>query len=395
MVLGGIVVFRDIGARKRGEQQQAHLAAIVNASHDAIISATPAGIIQSWNSGAERLFGYTAAEVAGKSCALLEPPEGLGQASLVFDKLALELATQQYETRQMKRDGTLLYVSTVLSPILDAAGGLAAASMVVRDITEHTRVVRELENRTRELQSSNEELEQFAHSASHDLQEPLRMVTSYVQLLGERYSGRLDADADEFIGFAVDGAARMKQLLGGLLAYSRVGRGRDFTAVAATEALQWALKNLALALAESGATVTCDVLPQVLADRAQLGELFQNLLGNAIKFRGQRRPEIRIGAERRGKEWVFAVADNGIGLDPRHAESIFVMFRRLHRSSEYPGTGIGLAICRKIVERHGGRIWVDAEPGNGAVFRFTLPAVTTVAVEAVTVAAENDRHADV
>jgi len=231
----------------------------------------------------------------------------------------------------------------------------------------------ELELKARELERSNEELQQFAYVASHDLQEPLRMVSSYTQLLAKRYGERLDGDAKEFMEFIVDGAARMKQLIEDLLAYSRVGtRGREFLPTDSRAALQKALANLRMAQEASGAVVTHDPMPAVVADAGQLTQLFQNLVGNAMKFRGSAAPRIHVGAETREHVWVFTVKDNGIGLDTQYADRIFMMFQRLHNKSEYPGTGIGLAICKKIVERHGGRIWVESRPGEGSTFGFTI-----------------------
>ena len=232
----------------------------------------------------------------------------------------------------------------------------------------------EMEVKARELERSNEELQQFAYVASHDLQEPLRMVSSYTQLLERRYGDRLDGDAKEFMDFIVDGAARMKQLIEDLLAYSRVGtRGRELSPTSSGAALDKALANLRAAQEASGAQVTHDEMPEVLADGAQLTQLFQNLVGNAMKFRGEEAPRVHVGVEGRDKVWVFTVRDNGIGLDPQYADRIFMMFQRLHNKAEYPGTGIGLAICKKIVERHGGHIWVESKPGEGATFGFTLP----------------------
>jgi signal transduction histidine kinase len=226
-----------------------------------------------------------------------------------------------------------------------------------------------------ELGRSNGELEQFAYSASHDLQEPLRMIASYVQLLRDRYRGRLDADADDFIDFAVDGATRMKCLINDLLVYSRAGRGHEPQAVDAEQALEWALSNLSLRIGETHTTVTHATLPTVKADPGQLGEVFQNLIDNAIKFHGNEPPRIDINVSRRDSHWLFSVKDNGIGIEPQHQGRVFQMFQRLHGRNEYSGTGIGLAVCRKIVERHGGRIWIESARDSGADFRFTLPAL--------------------
>ncbi len=233
----------------------------------------------------------------------------------------------------------------------------------------------ELEATVAELVRSNSDLQQFAYVASHDLQEPLRMVASYTQLLAKRYKGRLDADADEFIGYAVDGASRMQRLINDLLAYSRMTtQGKIFERVDCNVLLEEVLSNLRLAVEESRAVVTHGPLPTVMADGGQLGQLFQNLIGNGIKFHGEEPPRVYVSAERRTHEWLFSVRDNGIGVDPQYAERIFVIFQRLHNREEYPGTGIGLAMCKKIVERHGGRIWVKSQTGQGATFHFTLPA---------------------
>ncbi|HEX2025711.1 MAG TPA: ATP-binding protein [Actinomycetota bacterium] len=232
-----------------------------------------------------------------------------------------------------------------------------------------------IEERNRELERSNKELEQFAYIASHDLQEPLRIVAGYADLLARRYRGKLDGDADEFIGYMVEGVGRMQALINDLLQYSRVGtKGREPQPTDVQQALDQALRNLGKTLDESGARVEAEPLPTVPADEGQLVQLFQNLIGNAVKFQGDEPPRVRVEAERRNGEWEFSVADNGIGIDPDYGEQIFEIFQRLHTREEFAGTGIGLAICRKIVDRHGGRIWVESTPGHGSTFRFTIPA---------------------
>lgn len=249
------------------------------------------------------------------------------------------------------------------------------AGKLSQELTQRQRAEAKLKQTVAKLEHSNAELQQFAYVASHDLQEPLRMVSSFTQLLARRYQGKLDKDADEFIAYAVDGASRMQRMINDLLTYSRVGtRGKELQPTDGEAVFEQAVANLQMAIEETGATVTHNSLPTVLADESQLVQLFQNLLGNAIKFHGQEPPRVHISAEQKGKEWVFSVGDNGIGIDQQHLERVFIIFQRLHAQTEYPGTGIGLAICIKIVERHGGRIWVESEPGKGSIFYFTMPA---------------------
>jgi signal transduction histidine kinase len=242
----------------------------------------------------------------------------------------------------------------------------------------------DLARKAEELARSNRDLEQFAYVASHDLQEPLRMVAAYTQLLGDRYADKLDENANKYIHYAMEGALRMQTLVQDLLTFSRVGRDRQRTPIACDAVVQEALQNLQAAMQESGAIVHHEGLPTVSGDRMQLVQLFQNLIGNAIKFRGTKAPAITVIAERSGgekaatekagTEWKFSVSDNGIGVAAEHVEAIFVIFQRLHTRAEYPGNGVGLAICKKIVEQHGGRIWVESKAGEGASFQFTLPA---------------------
>lgn len=245
----------------------------------------------------------------------------------------------------------------------------------VRLRRERVRAQEQLANKVEELARSNCDLEQFAYVASHDLQEPLRMVAAYTQLLSERYQGKLDSAADRYISYAVEGATRMQGLLEDLLAFSRVGRNdAPPTPTDVNSAINDVLKNLALALKQHSVTVTCHPLPTILADRFQVVQLFQNLIGNAIKFRAKRNPCITVSAEQKGREWLFSVFDNGIGIAEEHRDLVFKIFQRLHTRTEYPGNGVGLAICKKIVEHNGGRIWVESELGRGCNFRFTFPA---------------------
>jgi len=259
---------------------------------------------------------------------------------------------------------------------------LARLVLCVRRALEDTRLRQErargqeqLAHKVEELARSNCDLEQFAYVASHDLQEPLRMVAAYTQLLAERYRGKLDTTADRYIGYAVEGATRMQALLEDLLAFSRIGRnGVIPTPIDTDTAIEEVLRNLAFTLKEHNVTVTRNPLPTILADRFQVVQLFQNLIGNAIKFHSKQAPKVTISAEKQGEEWLFSVFDNGIGIAVEHKEFIFKIFQRLHTRAEYPGNGVGLAICKKIVEHNGGRIWVDSELGHGSNFRFTFPA---------------------
>jgi len=296
------------------------------------------------------------------------------------------------EERETWMDGRETWVSTTKVPLRNAQGDIIGTMGISRDVTAHRAAQEELqqykvhleelvEARTSELvrakeqlEQSNKDLEKFAYVASHDLQEPLRMVASYTQLIARRYKGRLDAEAGEFIGYAVDGANRMQQLIQDLLAYSRLSRkGPCFEECDSKAACENAVGNLQQAIAESGATVVIGALPRVMADTTQLTQLFQNLIGNAIKYRSERAPNIQISSAWKGDHWVFSVADNGIGIESKYFDRIFEMFQRLHARARYSGTGIGLAICRTIAERHGGRIWVESQPGEGSTFFFTIP----------------------
>ncbi|MHB8881636.1 MAG: sensor histidine kinase [Thermodesulfovibrionales bacterium] len=240
---------------------------------------------------------------------------------------------------------------------------------------ERRRLAEEVLKRySEDLKRSNKELEQFAYVASHDLQEPLRMVASYTQLLAERYENQLDEKAKKFINYAVDGSVRMQLLINDLLAFSRIGtRGKPLEPVDAHAVMGEAINNLKMNIEETKTVITNDELPMVRADATQLAQLFQNLIGNAIKFRGSEHPYVHLSARDEGREWLFSVKDNGIGIDPEYADKVFVIFQRLHTKEEHPGSGIGLAICKKIVERHGGRIWIESGPGKGTTFYFTIP----------------------
>ncbi len=371
---------RDISVRKAAEEHLAQMEGryrgLLEAAPDAMVVVNTGGEIVLLNVQAEKQFGYRRDELVGQQVKNIIP-EGFAERLIADalrsaeDALAQQIGTG-IELSGRRKDGSEFPIEIMLSPLEGAEGILVTAA--IRDITARKKAEVQLVNKVEELKRSNEELEQFAYIASHDLQEPLRMVASYTQLLSRRYKGKLDADADEFIAFAVDGANRMQRLIQDLLAYSRVEtKGKDLLETASEVALQQALRNLRGAIEESGALVTHDRLPIVLADETQLVQLFQNLVGNAIKYQGPGVPRIEVSAVRNGGDrWLFSVQDNGLGIDPQYFEKIFGMFQRLHKREEFAGTGIGLAICKKIVERHGGRISVESRPGQGSAFSFTL-----------------------
>jgi PAS domain S-box-containing protein len=386
---------RDISARKDAEehlvQMESRYRGLLEAAPDAMVVVNQGGEIVLLNLQAEKQFGYCRDELVGKNVKSIIP-EGFAERLIadalrsVEDALAQQIGTG-IELAGRRKNGSDFPIEIMLSPLKSTEGILVTAA--IRDITERKRAEEALQKRTRELTysqealegkaqeltRSNTELQQFAYVISHDLQEPLRTMASFAQLLQKRYQGKLDASADDFIHFIVDGATRMQGLIHDLLAYSRVeSHGKDFVPTDCTTVFGHALANLQMAVIESGAVVTHDPLPTVQGDGVQLIQVFQNLVGNGLKFRDSRPPRVHVAAEQRPSEWVFSVKDNGIGIDPQYAHRIFEVFQRLHNRTEYPGSGIGLAITKRIVERHGGRIWVESRPHQGATFFFTLPA---------------------
>jgi PAS domain S-box-containing protein len=307
-----------------------------------------------------------------------QPASNLTESDWARHKAQLERHEPffDFELERTGPDGNSIWLSVTGEPVFEDRK-FRGYRGVGTDITERKRAQGVLRAAYDELARSNAELQQFAYVASHDLQEPLRMIGSYTQLLERRYGDRLDSDAREFMGFIVDGATRMKQLIEDLLAYSRVGtRGKELRPVQAQAALERALVNLRASIESSGAQITHDALPEVTADDTQLTQLFQNLIGNAIKFRKKDEPlRVHVGVRDEGEHWRFTVTDNGIGIEPQYFERIFMVFQRLHTRDEYPGTGIGLAICKKVVDRHRGRIWVESAYGEGSSFIFTLPKI--------------------
>jgi PAS domain S-box-containing protein len=372
---GGLVVIstmRDVSARKRAEREHSLLASIVESSDDSIVSRDLEGRITSWNAGAERLYGFKAAEVLGRRREDFEPPALAAQMREVFKRVIEDGQPQRLEAKRIRKDGATIDVSTTISPLFGANGGIVGMTAISHDITD-----RRLAERARELARSNAELEQFAYVASHDLKEPLRVIEVYAQLVKQRLAEFMDGTTAQFLGYIEDGARRGRELIDALLDYARLApKSAVLTAVDCTAVLREVRQNLSAAIESSGAVLTHEPehLPVLMGDRTLFVQIFQNLIGNALKFRSQQPPAVHIAAERRGAEWLFAVRDNGIGIDPRYSQRIFDMFQRLYPRKEYPGTGMGLTICKMAVEKLGGRIWMESEPGKGATFFFTVPS---------------------
>jgi PAS domain S-box-containing protein len=339
----------------------------------AIFMIDPNGYILSWNKGAEHIKGYSAAEIIGKHFSIFYTPEELEKNEPQYHlDMTRKLGRHKGEGWRKRKNGKLFWAEISFTALYDSKGVLKGFAKVTRDNTARKLAEYALKEKGEELARSNSELEQFAYVASHDLQEPLRMVTSYVQLLAKRYKGKLDQDADEFIAFAVDGSNRMRTLINSLLEYSRVNREKPFEMLNLDKLLVDMKQNLSNQIAENDVEIEVGELPVIFGDQVLISQLFQNLISNAIKFRSERKPKITIACKIKEKEYLFSVHDNGIGIQKEYSDKIFVIFQRLHSKEKYPGTGIGLAICKKIVERHGGKIWVESEPGEGSTFYFTI-----------------------
>jgi len=374
-----IAVYEDITARRVAEEalrdSEERFRQTFELAASGIAHVSLDGRFMRVNRSLCEIFGYPQDELVGKTVREISHPADRGSTDAGRAAvLAGQIESVRLEKRYLRKDGAVVWVDLAIALVRSPDGQPAYEIAIFDDITPRKDAEHALQLAHEELKRSNAELGQFAYVASHDLQEPLRMVSSYTQLLQRRYGDRLDGDAREFMAYVVDGAARMKQLIEDLLAYSRVGtRGREFHAVASDAPLRRALFNLKSAIDEAGASVSYEGLPTLEADELQLTQLFQNLIGNALKFRSASVPRISIFAKEKETEWEFGVKDNGIGIEPQYFERIFMVFQRLHNKGEYPGTGIGLAICKKVVERHGGRIWVESQLGQGTTFYFTLP----------------------
>lgn len=361
---------------------------ILENAYDAFWAVDSAGEIIGWNNQAENTFGYSRSEVIGKTIAeTLIPPRYLASHLRIMEEMLTtgtsRILNRRSEILMRRKDTVEVPVELVVFKV--ELGDSRTFCAFAHDITERRQLAertkelneeleRRVQERTAELVRSNAELQQFAKIASHDLQEPLRTIEGYANLLAKRYKGRLDKDADEFIDYILDGIGRMLLLIQGVLTHSGIGSTdlKPVEMVDVREVIHTVERNLSLSIQESKATIRYSDLPTVVANKSELLQLFQNLIGNAIKYRGDIAPVIKISAEENVHEWVFSVEDNGIGIDPQYSDKIFDMFSRLHGKTQYAGTGIGLAICKKIVETHGGRIWVQSEPGRGSIFLFTL-----------------------
>jgi PAS domain S-box-containing protein len=331
------------------------------------------GLFIEYNQSLVDMLGYSGEELKNLTHQQLTPKKWHRMEAKIMNGQVMKRGySDEYEKEFIRKDGTVFPVSLRVWLIAREDEKPEGMWVIVRDITIPKRLEAELNETMSKLERSNAELEQFAYIASHDLQEPLRVVASFAQLLARKYKGKLDSDADDFINYIVEGVTHMQDMINDLLTYSRVGtQGKPFKPVSCETVLDQVLANLQIAIKESDAVITHDPLPIVMGDFFQLVQLFQNLIDNAIKYRGENRPHIHISAVRKRDRWVFSVRDNGIGMDPKYFKRIFIIFQRLH-GTEYNGTGIGLSIAKKIVERHGGQIWVKSKPGRGSIFYFLI-----------------------
>jgi len=375
-----IAAFEEITKRKRAEaklhESETRFRHFFESAPDYCYMIDPEGLVVDANPAAFEALGYERDELVGEPIRKVYAPETLDRMRLLFEWWRKTGRLSNEEITLLTKAGERRTVLLSAAAVHDQAGELIHSVSMQRDITQRKAMENLLERTAAELARSNEDLEQFAYVASHDLQEPLRMVASYVTLLEQRYRGKLDEDADTFIDFAVDGARRMQALISDLLAYSRVDRrGDQFEEMNASACLDDALHALTASLEDSGARIERGDLPTIAADARQLTQVLQNVVGNAVKFRKPDVPPVvSVEASRDGDDWVFTVRDNGIGIEKRHRERVFEIFQRLHTRAAYEGTGLGLALCRRIIERHGGRIWLEGDAGDGTTVRFTLPA---------------------
>jgi len=386
-VVGAAVNIRDITASKREQEARLRLAAVVESSSDAIIAKDLTGTILSWNSGAERLYGYAPSEVVGRNIAMLAPPGNVDEIPAILHRIKIGERIERYETVRRRKDGQAVDVSITVSPIYDGKGAIVGASTIARDISErrrteaeirtlNTNLERRVAERTADLEAANKELEAFTYSISHDLRAPLRAIHGFVELLTKRHAAQLDVEARRYLDRVSAGAATMARLIDDMLALSRVSGPRpEARMVATTDVVRRAIDQLAGQMSNRAVELSVGDLPECLAEPGLLEQVFVNLIGNALKYsRGRQPSRIEIGCQTDAKsgEMVFFIKDNGVGFDMRYADKLFGVFQRLHSAEEFEGTGVGLAIVHRIIARHGGRVWAEAEPDKGATFYFTL-----------------------
>lgn len=340
-------------------------------TEDAVVGLSPEGKITFWNAGAQRLYGYAAEEALGRPLTALVPPERFAEERRTLERVLKGERVPDSDTERRRKDGTTIEVSRVLSAVTGPDGTVAGAADIARDISARRKAEKELIRQVADLTRSNADLEDYAKRVAHDLQAPLRMVTAYTRMIGRKPQ---DPEATDLLASAEEGMNRMERLIKHLLDYARVDAApAPLETVQMKGVLEHALADLKLAIQESGAKVTFDSLPAVQGDATQLSEVFQNLIGNAIKYRGTTAPKIHVGAEQRAGEWRFSIRDNGAGIPADQLRRLFRPLERMKRNGVEPGTGLGLAIARKIVEHHGGRIWAESDVGRGSTFFFTLP----------------------
>jgi PAS domain S-box-containing protein len=391
-VVGAAISVRDITEAKRAQDARLRLAAIVESSFDAIIAKDLDGTISSWNTGAERLYGYADSEVLGKNISLLTPPDHADEIPTILNRIKLGQQVEHYETVRRRKNGDIVDVSITVSPLHDSGGAIVGASVIARDISERRRAEAEIRRlnsdlerrvaeRTADLVAVNSELEAFTYSVSHDLRAPLRAIHGFVQLLTQRHATQLDGEARRYLDRVSAGTAHMARLIEDLLALSKVSQvPLAAHRVSASDIVQRALEQLAPLRQGRALELSVEELPDCLAEPVLLEQVFVNLIGNALKYsRGREPARIVIGCrtDAATSEPVFFVKDNGAGFDMRYADKLFGVFQRLHRPEDYEGTGVGLAIVHRIIGRLGGRIWAEAEPDKGATFYFTLGGAST------------------
>lgn len=371
-----ITILRDITERKRNEEIQSQLASIIRHTTDAVYALSLDGMVQSWNPGARLLYQYSEKDAIGTHISFIYPPDKINEIKYLMDKINRDESVVGFETKRLKKDGTKIDVSITVSPIKEASGIITGASTIARDITYKKQVEAELRHYAEELALSNEELYVFSYAASHDLQEPLRTIQSFIKLLNEKHRKKLSQEVDELIDSAEDGVSRMYRLITDFLMYSRVGsQTAVIENVDCNVVLNDAMDNLNIAIKESKARIKHFSLPTVRGNKVQITQVFQNLISNAIKYKGEKKPVVEISAEKKDTLWQFEVKDNGIGIEEWFSERIFIVFQKLHDYKKYPGSGIGLALCKRVIEKYGGKIWFESEVGKGTSFYFTLPVI--------------------